>query len=312
MSTISTAMTIEKLRYLASRHGIPETLVSDNGTQFKSSEFAKFTAANGINHLFSAPYHPMSNGQAERFVDTFKRAFRKLKGERMSSVKEIIETFLITYRTTPNDSLPDSKSPAEMLIGRKPRTTLDLLKPPPIQPIERDQAMEKKFNRRFGTRPQIFASKDAVWARHRLSQSWKAGTICGCSGVIYNVRFEDGSSGRYHANQLRLRKATQNVEDPLNILNEEFNLPIQMAPMVNGQQNGQVLENRPDSVNAEDEVEEPPIRDEQQDAIQAVRSPMPQRRYPDRRRQHLCDSRPVDHLKGEVFGWSTPRDESSQ
>ncbi|KAL3082233.1 hypothetical protein niasHT_036717 [Heterodera trifolii] len=150
----------------------------------------------------------------------------------MSSVKEIIETFLITYRTTPNDSLPDSKSPAEILLGRKPRTTLDLLKPPPIQPIERDQAMEKKFNRRFGTRPQIFASKDAVWARHRLSQSWKAGTICGCSGVIYNV-----------------------------------------------------LENRPDPVNDEDEVEEAPIREEQQDVDQAVRSPTPQRRYRDRRRQ---------------------------
>ncbi|KAL3087037.1 hypothetical protein niasHS_005276 [Heterodera schachtii] len=169
----------------------------------------------------------------------------------MSSVKEIIETFLITYRTTPNDSLPDSKSPAEILLGRKPRTTLDLLKPPPIQPIERDQAMEKKFNRRFGTRPQIFASKDAVWARHRLSQSWKAGTICGCSGVIYN----------------------------------EFNLPIQMAPMANGHQNGQVLENRPDPVNDEDEVEEAPIREEQQDVDQAVRSPTPQRRYRDRRRQ---------------------------
>ncbi|KAL3082531.1 hypothetical protein niasHT_030545 [Heterodera trifolii] len=217
----------------------------------------------------------------------------------MSSVKEIIETFLVTYRTTPNDSLPDSKSPSEMLLGRKPRTTLDLLKPPPIQPIERDQAMEKKFNRRFGTRPQIFASKDAVWARHRLSQIWKAGTICGCSGVIYNVQFEDGSSGRYHANQLRFRKATEIVEDPLNILNEEFKLPIQMAPMANGHQNGQVLENRPDPVNAEDGVEEPPIRDEQQDVIQparsptpaarsptpAVRSPTPQRRYPDRRRK---------------------------
>ncbi|KAL3093861.1 hypothetical protein niasHS_005233 [Heterodera schachtii] len=211
----------------------------------------------------------MSNGQAERFVDTFKRAFRKLKGEGMSSVKEIIETFLVTYRTTPNDSLPDSKSPAEMLLGRKPRTTLDLLKPPPIQPIERDQAMEKKFNRRFGTCPQIFASKDAVWARHRLSQN--------------------GSSGRYHANQLRFRKATQIVEDPLNILNEEFNLPIQMA---NGHQNGQDLENRPDLINAQNEMEEQPIEEEQQDVIQAarsptpaVRSPTPQRRYPDRRRQ---------------------------
>ncbi|KAL3099732.1 hypothetical protein niasHT_027682 [Heterodera trifolii] len=101
--------------------------------------------------------------------------------------------------------------------------------------------------------------------------------------LILLVRFEDGSSGRYHANQLRSRKAIKIFEDPLNIFNEEFNLPIQMAPMANGHQNGQVLENRPDPVNDEDEVEEAPIREEeQQDVNQAVRSPTPQRRYPGR------------------------------
>uniref|UniRef100_A0A183CGC4 Integrase catalytic domain-containing protein n=1 Tax=Globodera pallida TaxID=36090 RepID=A0A183CGC4_GLOPA len=43
MTTKSTAATIEQLRYLYTRHGIPETLVSDKGTQFTSNEFAKFT-----------------------------------------------------------------------------------------------------------------------------------------------------------------------------------------------------------------------------------------------------------------------------
>uniref|UniRef100_A0A914HFX2 RNA-directed DNA polymerase n=1 Tax=Globodera rostochiensis TaxID=31243 RepID=A0A914HFX2_GLORO len=74
-STGSTA-TIDKLRYLCARHGLPETVVTDNGTQFASREFREFTKGNGISHLFSAPYCPMSNGQAERFVDTFKRTCR--------------------------------------------------------------------------------------------------------------------------------------------------------------------------------------------------------------------------------------------
>jgi hypothetical protein len=82
-STNSTA-TISKLKSLIARYGIPETLVSDNGTQFRSHEFQKFTKFNGIEHLFSAPYMPQSNGQAERMVDTFKRAFSKIKGEGMS------------------------------------------------------------------------------------------------------------------------------------------------------------------------------------------------------------------------------------
>ncbi|KAL3114326.1 hypothetical protein niasHT_011728 [Heterodera trifolii] len=91
-----------------------------------------------------------------RFVDTFKRTFRKLKGGGAPG-SEIIETFLVSYRTTPCDSLNEKKSPAEMFLGRKPRTTLDLLKPPTYQPNERDEKMEQQFNKRYGTRPREFS-----------------------------------------------------------------------------------------------------------------------------------------------------------
>ena len=56
-STMKT--TVEKLRKFFSTHGIPEKLVSDNGSVFTSHEF------NGIDHIKTAPYHPSSNGLAE-------------------------------------------------------------------------------------------------------------------------------------------------------------------------------------------------------------------------------------------------------
>ncbi|XP_018397093.1 PREDICTED: uncharacterized protein K02A2.6-like, partial [Cyphomyrmex costatus] len=56
----------------------PETLVSDNGRTFIAEEFQNFLKNNGIYHKRTAPYHPATNGLAERFVQTLKQALRKL------------------------------------------------------------------------------------------------------------------------------------------------------------------------------------------------------------------------------------------
>lgn len=47
----SSVATIEKLRQLFTCFGIPKILITDNGTQFASKEFARFKAANGIEHI---------------------------------------------------------------------------------------------------------------------------------------------------------------------------------------------------------------------------------------------------------------------
>ena len=75
MPSITIEVTIANLRDMFPRYGIPQQLVSDNGSQFTSEEFCKFMKANGIKHTLVAPYHPRSNGQAERFVQTFKQFF---------------------------------------------------------------------------------------------------------------------------------------------------------------------------------------------------------------------------------------------
>lgn len=57
--------TMEFLRELMSRHGIPKQLVTDNGPQFRADEFKTFTKENNIIHIRSTPYHSRTNGLAE-------------------------------------------------------------------------------------------------------------------------------------------------------------------------------------------------------------------------------------------------------
>nr|VZI32415.1 unnamed protein product [Spirometra erinaceieuropaei] len=100
LNPATASATIAFLRRIFSQHGLPEVLVSDNGSQFTSSLFEDFCRQHNIQHLRSPPYHPQSNGQAERFVDTFKRALLKARGE--GTTDEIVQAFLFSYRTTPN------------------------------------------------------------------------------------------------------------------------------------------------------------------------------------------------------------------
>ncbi|XP_005103869.1 uncharacterized protein K02A2.6-like [Aplysia californica] len=57
---------INKLKSTFDTHGIPEAVVSDNGSQFSSGSFQAFSKAFGFIHITSSPRYPQSNGEAER------------------------------------------------------------------------------------------------------------------------------------------------------------------------------------------------------------------------------------------------------
>ncbi|UYV68123.1 hypothetical protein LAZ67_5003116, partial [Cordylochernes scorpioides] len=122
----STRETIEQLRCLFARFGIPRTLVSDNGTGFTSEEFRQFMTRNGIRHLRTAPFHPSSNGLAERAVQTIKTGLKKVQ---QGSISQRLAEILLRYRRTPIASI--GKSPSEMMFGRNIRSRLDLILPNP-------------------------------------------------------------------------------------------------------------------------------------------------------------------------------------
>ena len=77
VANATSAITIEHLRSIFAMHGLPEILVSDNGSVFTSTEFSELVKHNGIQHVKSAPYHAVSNDLAERAVQTFKAFVKK-------------------------------------------------------------------------------------------------------------------------------------------------------------------------------------------------------------------------------------------
>ena len=107
--------------------------LNDNGTQFISDQFNQMCQEYGIQHMQTAPYSPQSNGQAEHFVDTFKRALKKLRNE--EDIFEALQTYLWSSRSTPMKGR--KTSPAEEMVGRKIRVQMDLMKPTPPIPREK-------------------------------------------------------------------------------------------------------------------------------------------------------------------------------
>ena len=64
--------------WFCTESGTPTTLVSDNGPQFTATDFGNKMKLWGIKHVFSPPYHPCSNGAAERGVQLVKDRLKKM------------------------------------------------------------------------------------------------------------------------------------------------------------------------------------------------------------------------------------------
>ncbi|XP_036345449.1 uncharacterized protein K02A2.6-like [Rhagoletis pomonella] len=195
MSTTTSTATISALQKVFAIEGLPETIVSDNGTQFTSWEFQKFCELNAITHLTTAPFHPASNGLAERFVRIFKEAFGKeMKGT--SSKEKALCKYLATYRSTPNPIT--GKSPAEILHGRQPRTLLSALFPNQHVPNH----SKSKFCIGQEVQARNFSGKNK-WITAKINQV--------LSRMMYNITTPRGIIRR-HQNQIRRAAAPPTCE----------------------------------------------------------------------------------------------------
>lgn len=227
----TSSSTIESLRKSFASLGLPEVLVSDNAQTFVSIEFAEFLKKNGIRHVRTPPYHPASNGLVERAVQTFKEGMKRL---RSGSVDTRLARFLLKYRVTPHSST--GVSPAELLMGRRLRTQLDLLHPSTSQVVQRSQDRQKMAHDRRA-KPKHFTAGDAVYVRnYRQGPLWLSGVVVDQEGaVLFRVRLADGSVVRRHEEQLRPRIAGSGARDvvtPCPVPDEDLSATVAEYPEI--------------------------------------------------------------------------------
>ncbi|XP_043063528.1 uncharacterized protein K02A2.6-like [Drosophila ficusphila] len=197
VKSTSASAAITFLRQLFATHGIPDEIVSDNGTAFTSEEFKLFTKNNRIRHIRSAPFHPATNGQAERMVQTTKSYLKKL--DRHTDINIALARFLFDQHTTPHSVT--KHSPAELLFNRELQTFFDKLSPGEISYGKVCEAQTQKS----------FVTGTPVWVRNYASgPKWIEGQVSKRTGPIsYSVCLEDDRTVRRHLDQLRMRSPTQ-------------------------------------------------------------------------------------------------------
>ena len=172
LPSTTSSKVIQKIKGVFARYGIPDEIVSDNGPQFASAEFAEFAKQFDFKHCTSSPHHPQGNGHAERAVQTAKKILKQ--NDPLMA--------LMSYRATTCSST--GYSPAELLMGRKIRTTLPILEksllpkwPNKIVVKNKDRSEKFKhayyFNRRHGARAlPVLQPGDTVYSKLDHEKSW--------------------------------------------------------------------------------------------------------------------------------------------
>lgn len=96
-----------------SRHGKPQRMLTDNGTNFVNSEMQQFAKEWDIEHVTSAPYHQQANGKAESAVKIAKKLIKKAEDSGLD-----LWLMLLNWRNTPNKL---GSSPVSRLFSRSTR-----------------------------------------------------------------------------------------------------------------------------------------------------------------------------------------------
>ena len=106
-------------------HMCPWYILSDNRMEFKNNLMNQVLQQLGIDRIFSAPYHPQSNGKLEVFHKCLKPTLKKLCEKDPTNWNKYLNQVLASYRIAPNIEM--AESPFFLVYGRDPNLPLHQL-----------------------------------------------------------------------------------------------------------------------------------------------------------------------------------------
>ena len=204
---------IQKLKNHFARYGKPDTLITDNASQFSSDRFHSFMKKWDIIHNTSSPHYPKSNGKAESAVKSAKRMLRK------TCDTEDPYLALLNIRNTPQQGV--DLSAAQRLLGRRMKTmiptTHNLLKPDPdnknvVDKLKLKQKIQQWYYNRSAKDLPVLEEGDCVRIKpHTMGdKTWKKAEVKRrLSERSYEVQKSNGQLLRRNRVQLRASR-----EDP--------------------------------------------------------------------------------------------------
>ena len=119
------AHTVAKVlvKNIIARHGAPERMITNRGTQFMSQVFREVTELVQLKHSPSTAYHPQTDGQTERTIGSLISILRKLM-EEVDEWDMQLPYALFAYRTVVHETTRET--PFFLLYGRDPILPADL------------------------------------------------------------------------------------------------------------------------------------------------------------------------------------------
>ena len=116
----------EELIKLFARVGIPQSILTDQGSNFTSKLLMELYRLLRVQGIRTSPYHPQTDGLVERFNQTLKLMLRKVIDKEGKDWDKLLPYVLFAYREVPQAST--GFSPFELLYGRSVRGPLSVLK----------------------------------------------------------------------------------------------------------------------------------------------------------------------------------------